>query len=370
MIDEARKPKDPPFRIDIDSGTSLTDQMVRGFREAILSGYYKPGDALPPIRSLEQRFGVSLFVPREALARLAKEGLVNPRPRIGSVVTVHTGATARRGHVMLVIPDVPGAYYANAFGDVLRAHLAAAGYSFTRVSVPKKDSGAYDPSVLDFEYNRHIDLTVLLYDVPEIARYLSRRGVPFVAVGQRPCKLRHCVGNVYRPRNGVAGEFFRHCRLAGVKRVLLADWEGEGFSVLEGVPHPGVRVEMVRVPSKNAERCPGDIQRGALDYFRKLLAQRRERLPDLVFLADDNVAIGAALAFLEARIKVPEEMRLAAWTHLGGGVVHPLPLTRMEMDPYDQGRRVAKAILNHLSGGVFPVDIALRPVYIVGKSFP
>ena len=36
-MDEARKPKDPPFRIDIDSGTSLTDQMVRGFCEAILS---------------------------------------------------------------------------------------------------------------------------------------------------------------------------------------------------------------------------------------------------------------------------------------------------------------------------------------------
>jgi len=367
---ETRKPKEPPFRIDIDSEASLTDQMVRGFREAILSGYYKPGDVLPPIRTLECRFGVSLFVPREALARLAKEGLVNPRPRIGSVVTANAGATARRGHVMLVIPDVPGAYYANAFGDVLRSHLAAAEYSFTRVSVPKNDTGAYDPSVLDSEYNRHIDLTVLLYDVPEIARYLSRRGVPFVAVGQRPCKLRHCVGNVYRPRNGVAGEFFRHCRLAGVKSVLLADWEGEGFSVLEGVAHPGVRVEMVCVPSKDGKRCPGDVQRGALEFFRKFLAQRRKRLPDLVFLAEDNVAVGAALAFLEARIRVPEDLRLAAWMHLGGGVVHPLPLTRMEMNPFDQGRRVAKAILDYLSGGVFPADVALRPTYIVGKSFP
>ena len=367
---EARKPKVPPFRIDIDSGASLTDQMVRGFREAILSGYYRPGDVLPPIRLLERWFGVSLFVPREALARLAKEGLVNPRPRIGSVVTANSGATARRGHVMLVIPDVPGAYYANAFGDVLRAHLAAAGYSFTRVSVPKTDGGAYDPSVLDSEYNRHVDLTVLLYDVPEIARDLSRRGVPFVTVGQKACALRHCVGNVYRPRNGVAAEFFRHCRLAGVKHVLLADWEGEGFSVLEGVAHPGVRVEMVCVPSKNGKRCPGDIQRGALDFFRKFLAGRRKRLPGLVFLADDNVSIGASLAFLEARIRVPDEMRLAAWTHLGGGVVYPLPLTRMEMDPFDHGRRVVKAILEHLSGGVFPSDIVLRPVYIVGKSFP
>lgn len=364
------KPKKPPFRIDIDSGASLTDQMVRGFREAILSGYYRPGDVLPPIRMLERQFGVSLFVPREALSRLAKEGLVNPRPRIGTVVTANPGSVARRGHVMLVIPDVPGAYYANAFGDVLRAHLAAAGYSFTRVSVPKTEKGTYDAAALDPEYNRHIDLTMLLYDVPEIARYLSRKGVPFVTIGQVPCALKHCVGNVYRPRNGVAAEFFRHCRMAGVKSVFLADWEGEGFSVLDGVPHPGVKVTMSRIPSDGGGRCPGDIQRGSLNFFRRFLSERKGTLPDLIFLADDNVSIGASLALLESGIRVPEDVRIAAWTHLGGGVVYPMPLTRMEMDPFDHGRRVVRAIVEHLSGGVFPPDIALKPAYLVGKSFP
>lgn len=370
MSEQIRQPKIPPFRIDVDSGVSLTDQMVRGFREAILSGYYRPGDVLPPIRVLESHFGVSLFVPREALSRLTREGLVNPRPRIGSVVTARADAMPRRGHVMLVIPDVPGAYYANAFADVLRADLAAAGYSFTRVSIPKTGKGVYDPGVLDSEYNRHIDLTVLLYDVPEIARHLSRTGVPFITIGQKPCGLRHCVGNVYRPRNGVAAEFFRHCRMAGVKSVLLADWEGEGFSVLEGVPHSGVKVEMVKIPSKDGGRHPGDVQRGALEYFRRFFLERKGRLPDLVFVADDNVALGAFLAFLEARLNVPGDIRLAAWTHLGGGVVYPVPLTRMEMDPFDHGKRVVKAIVEHLSGGAFPADIALKPVYLVGKSFP
>ena len=367
---ECRKPKVPPFRIDIDSEVSLTDQMVRGFREAILSGYYRPGDVLPPIRNLVSQFGVSLFVPREALSRLAKEGLVNPRPRIGSVVTDRSVAVARRGHVMLVIPDVPGAYYANVFGDVLRAHLAAAGYSFTRVSVPKTDGGSYDPYILESEYNRHVDLTVVLYDVPEIARYLSRKGVPFVTIGQEPCRYRHCIGNVYRPRNGVASEFFRHCRMAEIKRVLLADWEGEGFSVLEGVPHPGIRIDMVKIPSKGGGRCPGDIQRGSLDFFRRYLSENRSCLPDLVFVADDNVALGTFLALLESQVRVPEDLRLAAWTHLGGGVVYPVPLTRMEMDPFEHGKRVVRAIVEHLSGGVFPSDIALKPQYIVGKSFP
>ena len=56
-MDEARKPKDPPFQIDIDSGTSLTDQMVRGFREAIRSGGIFPADiALRPVYIVGKSF--------------------------------------------------------------------------------------------------------------------------------------------------------------------------------------------------------------------------------------------------------------------------------------------------------------------------
>lgn len=343
--------------------------MVRGFREAILSGYYRPGDVLPTIRELERRFGVSLFVPREALARLAAEGLVNPRPRIGSVVTDRVRASARRGHVLLVIPDVPGAYYANAFGDILRERLAAAGYSFTRVSVPKAAAGAYDVKALEPEYNRHVDLTVVLFDVPEIWRYLSRKGVPFVTVAQAPCALRHCVGHASRPRNAVAADFFRHCREAGVRKVLFADWEGEGFSVVADMPHPGVSLKCVRIASRDGGRCPGDVQRGALEYFRRLFAKGRD-LPDLVFFADDNIATGGFLAVLEAGLSVPERLRLAAWTHVGGPIVFTRSLTRMETDPFEQGRRVADAVVAHLAGGAFPSGLVLAPAYIVGSTFP
>lgn len=360
----------PPFRIDVDSSASLTDQMVRGFREAILSGYYRPGDVLPTIRELERHFGVSLFVPREALSRLAGEGLVNPRPRIGSVVTDRVRASARRGHILLIIPDVHGAYYANAFGDILRERLAAAGYSFTRVSVPKGANGAYDVMALEPEYNRHVDLTVVLFDVPEIRKYLSRKGVPFVTVGQTPCALRHCVGHVSRPRNAVAADFFRHCREAGVRRVLFADWEGEGFSVVADAAHPGVSLVRVRIASQGGGRCPGDVQRGALEHFRRLFAQRRSPWPDLVFFADENIAAGGILAVLEAGIRVPERLRLAAWTHVGGPVVFPRSLTRMEMDPFDHGRRVADAVVAHLAGAAFPSGLVLAPAYIVGSTFP
>jgi len=362
-----KKYKLPPFRLDPNSTASLSDQMTDGFRQAILEGYYREGEVLPPIRELEKFFGVSLFVPREVLSRLSREGLVNPRPHLGSIV-MKRNVALRLGHILLVIPDVPGAYYANAFGDVLHEKFAAAGYTFTRVTVLRNASGEYDLSSLDVELNRSIDLAILLFDAPVVAKRLSRSGKPFVAVGQEFCKLKGCVGNVYRPRNGATEEFFRHCRNSGVKSVLIADWNGEGFSVLEGVKHDGIRVEQLLVPTYGDKMRPVDIQLGALREITRFLRERK-RLPDLLFMAEESVIVGALTAVLSERVEVPKQMKLAVWSHLGGGPVFPISLTRMEMDPYTHGRLVAEASLRRLHGGEFPSDIVLKPVYKVGDSF-
>lgn len=366
-VQKVKTAKVPPFRLDHNSTASLSDQMTDGFRQAILGGYYRVGDVLPPIRELERHFAVSLFVPREALARLTREGLVNPRPHIGSVVTARK-SSVRLGHVLLVIPDVPGAYYANAFGDVLHRDFAAAGYSFTRVTVLRKPDGSYDFADLDTELNRNIDLTILLFDAPAVARRLSRAGKAFVAVGQDFCRLKGCVGNVYRPRNGAAAEFFRHCRQSGVKSVLVADRNGEGFAVFEGVEHAGVKVERMLVQTPDGGCRPGDIQVEAYEAFARLFRERR-RLPDLLFLTEENVLVGALTAVLASRVEVPGRLRLAVWSHVGGGPVFPLSLTRMEMDPYAHGKAVAEAALRCLRGGAFPSDIVLKPVYRIGDSF-
>jgi len=365
-VDEKRV-KMPPFKLAQNSTASLSDQMTDGFRQAILGGYYREGDVLPPIRKLEKFFGVSLFVPREVLSRLTREGLVNPRPHIGSVVMARN-SKVRLGRILLVIPDVPGAYYANAFGDVLREGLASAGYAFTRLTVLRNPNGSYDMSGLDIELNQNIDLTILLFDAPDIAKRLSRAGKPFVAIGQDLCKSKSCVGNVYRPRNGAAPEFIRHCLNAGVRTVLLADLNGEGFSILDGIDTHGVKVEKMLVPAACGGVRPGDIQQSSFETFAKLFGDR-SHLPDLLLLADENVIVGALMAALATRIQVPEQLKLVVWSHVGGGPVFPISVTRMEMDPYVHGRLVADAVIRKLRGGVFPPEIVLKPIYKVCDSF-
>lgn len=55
-------------------------------REAIVNGQYSPGDTLPAIPELMERYGVARDTVRDAVRALALEGLVTPLRGVGTVV--------------------------------------------------------------------------------------------------------------------------------------------------------------------------------------------------------------------------------------------------------------------------------------------
>ena len=56
-----------PFSINQNDARPLFNQVVDGFREAIISGYYAPGEKIPSSRDLCQILGVSRIVTQAAL---------------------------------------------------------------------------------------------------------------------------------------------------------------------------------------------------------------------------------------------------------------------------------------------------------------
>lgn len=62
-----------PFDVDRNGCNNLSDQVAEGFREAIRSGYYQPGDVLPSRAEIAHALGISVRIPREAMAILAAE---------------------------------------------------------------------------------------------------------------------------------------------------------------------------------------------------------------------------------------------------------------------------------------------------------
>jgi DNA-binding GntR family transcriptional regulator len=75
--------------LDPISAPGLADTIAERLRTAIQTGVYAPGTRLPE-RPLAAELGVSHIPVREALARLAEEGLVDREPRRGARVAALT----------------------------------------------------------------------------------------------------------------------------------------------------------------------------------------------------------------------------------------------------------------------------------------
>ena len=95
--------KSLPFSVNKNLAVNLSDQLADGLRGAILSGYYKKGEMLPKLSDMASALGVSMRIPREAVAKLASENLVSPRQRLGCVVLGRREAYWR-GQVLAIVP--------------------------------------------------------------------------------------------------------------------------------------------------------------------------------------------------------------------------------------------------------------------------
>jgi len=75
-------------------GTTKQELLVRHFRELIVSGFYKPGDLIPPEMTLAKEFAVNRMTVSKALSSLASAGLLLRRQGSGTFVAETEPAAA------------------------------------------------------------------------------------------------------------------------------------------------------------------------------------------------------------------------------------------------------------------------------------
>lgn len=358
-----------PFSLDRNDRTGLCVQLTDALRHAILTGYYRDGDVLPTRERMAKALGVSLIVARGALRALTREGLVNPRPRIGCVVTAGKVKTWF-GHVRFVMADVPGSYFINAFADAMQHRLVEAGYSFSRVSVLRGLDGEYDFSTLDASLRDSAAMTVLMYNSASIERHLASAGVRFVLVGKRRPEESSSAGFIRFHRDAVVPQFVRHCLSAGIKSVWQVACTAKDTDAVDALRKAGIAAREVVVRPDPDFRPPEAMERAAMNHFLRLLSSPARILPDLLFFSDDFVASGALKALSAAGVRVPADVKVVSWANRGHGPVYPVALTRMEMDPAESGKSAADAVLESIEKGSVPEGASLLPTYIAGETFP
>lgn len=345
-----------PFSVSRNDGRKFVVQVADGLKKAIIDGYYKPGDTLPASRELVSALGVSRIVTTAALTRLADEGWVDTRPRIGSVVRDRS-SKRWHGRVVLVLPDGYDNYLQTVLAGELRDALLREGYHFDEAVVKHMDDGEYDFSGLEAVLSQSVDLVVSMYARREILGYLAKRGVPYAVFGEVARRPTRAVGVTRIDFNLAVPGFAAACRASGVKRVVEVSWFSGMCSVSDALRREGIAVRKMRIAVDASKSRFYSVRRAGMDAFSSLVASGRVSKDDLYFFSDDYLASGALAALSYAGFRSPGDVRIATWANAELGPVYPVELSRMEFDPAGAARAVCAAVSAYLKTGVYPSGV-------------
>jgi GntR family transcriptional regulator len=93
-----------PFRLVVQAGVPIAEQVAFAAKKAIFSGKLRPGDAFPSVRALGRAMKIHANTAQKVIGQLAAEGLIEVLPGIGTVVA--RPAAPRNGGVRLLAREV------------------------------------------------------------------------------------------------------------------------------------------------------------------------------------------------------------------------------------------------------------------------
>lgn len=353
------------FRYEPDGAQSLEDALFTFIKDEIAFGRLKGGDRLPTMRDIAKATGLTFGKARLVVERLSREGYVHSRPYAGTVV-LPRGRNILRGRVLIALPDVDAArFFAARLIDVLRRRLILSGYACAIVTFPP--GGVDGLAELRLELLRP-DLVIALRATPEVRKCLAASNIRHLYLfGGKP---EEASSPWIRASSGTAfAQFADHCAKARVKRVVQVRFaDNDTFDAKSALARKGIActdLEMARDGD-----CAWGIEgytRRAYEIFAKMPPRR---FPDLLLFWNAFLAQGAVTAFLSRGIRLPEDVKVVAFSNAGLGPVYSKSFTRFEIDPVENGEKVAAFALSVLAKGRLPRPPSITPKYVFGATFP
>jgi GntR family transcriptional regulator len=83
-----------PFGLTFQPGIPVHEQATFAAKKAMISGQLRPGDPFPSVRALSKALKINPNTAHKVITQLTREGLLEVRPGIGTVVA-HPPASSR-----------------------------------------------------------------------------------------------------------------------------------------------------------------------------------------------------------------------------------------------------------------------------------
>ena len=357
-----------PFRVNRCLPKTLTLQIVDGFKAAIGAGRLKEGDVLPSRSSLSNELQVSECVVRRALAKLAADGILVGRPRIGYKV-VRQKTYARPTSILFINSGHFGSFAACAYEQALRRTLSKSGYQSLSLYLASGEKTDYE--ILKRVLAERPDFAVVCVPPPHqriVTRLVAQANVQHDILWSRTGKAGGGFNPVRDHDFGPAvADFVADCVRKGVRSVWQCDYgKATLMNAVPALHRAGIsaeRVSLVPVPSDSLE----SLQQGAMRRMVRLLDAAP--LPDLVFFTDDYLTMAAMSVLLERGIGIPNDVRVVTLANRGFGPVFTKSFARIEVDPYQCGVDDGNRLLAWMRTGK-PQSRASTAIYIPGDTFP
>lgn len=335
-----------PFTLNRTLRVPLSTQLAESLRKTILTGYYKPGDILPSYKQIAKELGVSLRIPREAMADLVARNLVAPRPRIGCEV-LPRHARYWNGRIHVVSPsDTFISYFAAAFFENFRRLMTERGWLVELLTFSRNEKGKSSFILLDEALNRTSDFTLLIYPTAASLRHIESAKTRYMCLCNNVDLRKNYISISFDPAmNTVVDQI----RKSGLRRLTLVEYKS--YPVIHCcLRKAGLAFKSLKVPEMTGIGYLERISRKGFELTRQLLQSRKKELPELIFFTDDFVARGGLCAILEAGLKVPEDISILTFSNRGFAPVFPVKLARIEADPFDLAAKASDEVLRRIAG--------------------
>ena len=354
-----------PFKIDRNARENLPEQLANGFRQAILSGYYKPGERLPSFTQMVDELGVSIRTPRDAMKFLLDANLVRSRPRIGCEVLARDELIWKGRVVVVVNAAYEGSYYISVLIGAIRKAMVAAGYSFRSVTVDVGPRGRPDFAQLDAVLSGPLSYVIAVYPDDRLAKRILKSGKPALAYVDVQSGGGLETIRFSGARNMIS--ITRKIQKSGVRKIVVAEYSR--MPLFDQVcKKAGLVLEHLTVRPKEGPRYLGSLKERAMDAVIGRFAGKKN-LPDLLLFSDDYVAFGGLVGLATCGIRIPDEMRILTLSNVGFEPVFPVPLAQIRIDPRANGAAIAAKVLARMGNGPDP-DLVPLPELHPGVSFP
>lgn len=89
------------FTIKFQYGSPIYEQIVYAVKKAIATGQLKPGDKFPSVREMSKKLRINPNTAQKVVGHLVREGMLEIRPGIGSIVSKLSPATKEQRNKIL-----------------------------------------------------------------------------------------------------------------------------------------------------------------------------------------------------------------------------------------------------------------------------